>query len=245
MKILTIANQKGGVGKTTLAAILLYLLSEKKKVLGIDFDPQANLTLTFFHSLSENTPTTYDFLMNRVFEPVTTGKFDLIPSSLSLARAEPELLSATAKEYRLLKAISKIQKDYDLIIIDTPPNLGVLTINSLMASDGLIIPVECRFYGLAGLKHLFSILEELKEYTQKNIYILGIVPTFYEKRSTLHQDALNEISTLPFKVFPPILKRASLLRFSTNQMLELDEDLKKSFDAITEEIIKWLNSKNQ
>jgi chromosome partitioning protein len=246
MKILAVVNQKGGVGKTTLVSILLHLLSQKEiKILGIDLDPQANLTLTFIKRIPEDEYiTSYHLLIKGIFDPIELEGFDFIPSSLLLANAEPELLSAPAREYRLSRALSKIQKPYEIVIIDTPPSLGVLTLNALMASHSILIPTETKFYGLAGLKHLFKILEELKEYAQKTVEILGIIPTFYEKNVSLHKEVIEELKGLPYKIFPPIPKRSAFQYASAsgkNPIKEgLDPETQETLNIITQEVINWL-----
>jgi chromosome partitioning protein len=243
MKILSVANQKGGVGKTTLVSLLIYLLSDRLKLLAVDMDPQAHLTLSLLNDIPEEN-TSYHLLMKGIFQPVKVQNFELIPAFIGLANAEVELASAPAREYRLRKAISKINPKYDLVIIDTPPSLSFLTLNALMASDGVLIPTETRYYGLASLKHLFRVLNELTELTEKKIEILGIVPTFYEKIVILHQDALEELRRLPYRVFKPIPKR-SIFQYASikgvNLLSKLDTETKETLEEIKKEVLKWLN----
>jgi chromosome partitioning protein len=248
MKTIAIVNQKGGVGKTTITSTLLHLLSNNNlKVLGIDLDPQANLSLTLLKKIpNDEEITSYHLLTAGRFEPAKLENFDLIPSSLLLANAEPELLSAPAREYRLSKALKKIEGMYDVVVIDTPPNLGTLTLNALMASDGILIPVETRFYGLAGLKHLFEILDELKEFANKNVDIIGIIPTFFEKGVSIQKEVLEELKSLNYKVLPPIPKRSAFQYASVSGKSVFDEGLDKEtqevLKTLSDEVIKWLEN---
>lgn len=244
MKIISIVNQKGGVGKTTLAFNLAHLLKDRGyRILAVDLDPQANLTLSVLGEIPEEA-SSYEMLLNGKISIKKSKSYDIIPSSLSLATVEPKLLSAIAKEYRLLKALQKIDENYDVIIIDTPPNLGILTLNALIASDGILIPVETRFYGLVGLKHLMDVLQEIKEYLDRKIEIIGIVPTMYEKNVSLHKEALEELKNLPFKVFPPIYKRTAFQYASaTGQPVykeSIDKETFENLKTIAKEVEIWL-----
>jgi len=241
MKVLTITNHKGGVGKTTLVGVLLHNLCSHIKVLGIDLDPQAHLTLLFSESpFDENLITSYEFLIKKVFNPIKLKNFDLIPSNLKLATAELELINMHAREYRLKKALESIPQNYDLVLIDTPPSLSVLTLNAIFASDGILIPVETKLFGLAGLSYLLKVLDELKEYAEINI--LGIVPTFYEKQITLHKEVLEKLETLPYRVFSPIPKRSAFQYFVETKELNLDKETKTAIDEIVKEVLKWVKT---
>jgi len=248
MKTLSIINQKGGVGKTTITFNLGHLLSESGiKVLLIDMDPQSNLTLSILENIPES-ESTYELLLNGEIPIRKLQKFDFIPASLNLFTAEPKLHSAIAKEFRLQKAIEKIERQYDIILIDTPPNLGVLTINSLIASDGILIPVEMSIYSLIGIKHLFEILSEIKDLLSKEIEIVGIIPTMYDKRIMLHQEILEELKSMPYKVFNPIYRRSAFQygAVSKNPVHKenLDEETIKNLEYLKEEVIKWLKEKD-
>ncbi|MFZ8861903.1 MAG: ParA family protein, partial [Thermocrinis sp.] len=180
MKTLAVVNHKGGVGKTTLTVVLLHLLAEQGlKVLAVDLDPQANLTLCLTQNISEDIPQSYHLLIKGSSQPISLGNIDLIPSSLLLSQAEFELVSMHARELRLKRALSTFNS-YDLILVDTPPNLGILTINALIASDGVLLPVETQFFSLSGLKHIFRVMQELEEYTGIKTQVVALAPTFYE-----------------------------------------------------------------
>jgi len=222
MKTLAVVNHKGGVGKTTLTIALLHLLAERGlKVLAVDLDPQANLTLCLTQNISEDIPQSYHLLIKGSSHPISLGNIDLIPSSLLLSQAEFELVS---------------------ILVDTPPNLGILTINALIASDGVLIPVETQFFSLSGLKHIFRVMHELEEYIGIKIQIVGLAPTFYQKQVVLHHKVLEELQKLPYKVLPPIPKRVGFQYASINRgnLKQLDQETLKILSTYAEEVIKWL-----
>jgi chromosome partitioning protein len=242
MKTIAIVNQKGGVGKTTISAILLSFLSkEKLKVLGIDIDPQSNLSVIFLKQLP-NGPSSYDLLLGKSVEPLKLKEFDLVPSTLRLARVDQELSGVVAREYRLLKGLSKIKSAYDVIVIDTPPSLSLLTLNALLASDGIIVPTEAKFLGIVGLSHLWEVLREIKEYTDKEIDIIGIVPNLFEKQVNLQRDVLKKLRELQIKVFHPIPKRSTFQYFSLGErsLDALDSSAKKAIKDLIEGVLEWL-----
>jgi chromosome partitioning protein len=242
MKRLSVINHKGGVGKTTLTVSLLRLLSQRGiKVLGIDLDPQASLTLCLLQNISEDKPNSYNLLLEGTVPIFHVDEIDIIPSSLMLSKAEFELSSLPARELRLSKVLSSI-KGYDLVIIDTPPNLGILTINSLMASDGIIIPLETQFFSLSGIKHLFKVMEELTKYTDKEFNIICVAPTFYEKNVGLHTKVLEELKKLPYPILPPIPKRVGFQYASVSKgdLNNLDKETLNTLNVYTEEVLLWL-----
>jgi chromosome partitioning protein len=242
MKTLAVVNHKGGVGKTTLTTALLHLLAEQGlKILAIDLDPQANLTLCLTQNISEDIPQSYHLLIKGSSQPISIGNMDLIPSSLLLSQAEFELVSMHARELRLKRALSTFN-GYDLILIDSPPNLGILTINALIASDGVLIPVETQFFSLSGLKHIFMVMQELEEYTGIKTRVVGLAPTFYEKQIVLHNKVLEELQKLPYKVLPPIPKRVGFQYASINRgdLKQLDQETLKILSTYAEEVIRWL-----
>lgn len=187
--VISIANQKGGIGKSTTAQALgagLYL--KGYKTLLIDLDPQGNITYTAGADITKSTA--YDLLINRasideVIQSTKQGR--IIPANERLSNLDLEL-STTGKEYRLKEALEPIKKNYDYIIIDTPPALGILTINALTASDSLIIPSQADIYSLQGIGQLYKTIEAVKMYTNPKLKIQGILLTRYHTRTILNRD---------------------------------------------------------
>ncbi len=247
MKVLSVVNQKGGVGKTTITFNLAHFLVEAGvKTLVIDMDPQSNLTLSVLGEIPEK-DTSYEMLIDGSL-PIREGElFDFVPASLTLFTAEPRLHSAIAKEFRLSRALTKFENKYDIVLVDTPPNLGILTINALTASNGIIVPVEMGLYSLAGLKHLIEILDELKEYLQKEIEIVGIVPTMYDKRITLHEEIIEELRKMSFKIFPPVYRRSAFQYSNASRQPvyreNLDIETLENLKVLVKEVLIWLEKK--
>jgi len=190
MKTIAIINQKGGVGKSTTAEALAEGLACKgNRVLLIDLDAQGSVTLTA--EITPNKPTAYEVLtrQNKIGEAIQKrkGRADILPSSKNLARLDVEL-TATGKEYRLREQIKPILTDYDFIIIDTPPALGILTINALTAADGIIIPTQADIYSLQGIGQLAETLEAIQSYTNPNLKLAGILLTRYNARNVISRD---------------------------------------------------------
>ena len=243
MKVISIVNQKGGVGKTTLSFNLSHLLGDAGiRILTIDLDPQSNLTLSVLGEIPDK-GTSYDMLMEGSLPLRKVDSFDFIPASLELFMAEPRLHSAIAKEFRLSKALEKLSDEYDVVLVDTPPNLGILTINALTASNGIIIPVEMGLYSLAGLKHLMEVLDEIKEYLHREIEIVGVVPTMYDRRVALHQEVLEELERMSFKVFPPVFRRSAFQYSNASRQPVHKENIDKetlgNLKTLAEEVVKW------
>ncbi len=189
------ANQKGGVAKTTSTLNLGVAFRELGlKVLCIDLDPQGNLTMSQGLNPDDIERSMFDVLVHKLplEEIVHTGEIDLAVSSIDLAGAELALSSMIGRERALEKALLSVKAHYDYILIDTPPSLGLLTINALVASDGVIVPVQCEYLSLRGLVQLENTLTMIRENLNPNVEIVGILPTMFDRR-TLHSREAIEI----------------------------------------------------
>lgn len=198
-KILTISNHKGGVGKTTSTMNIGAGLNRlKQKVLLIDLDPQANLTQCLGASGEENN-IYFNLKGTKKAEPLNISKgLDLIPSHIDLSGAEIELTAEIGREYKLKKLIEPLKKDYDVIIIDSPPSLGLLTINSLSAADYVLLPLQAEYLALQGLTKLLEVIDLVKETTNPALQIGGVFITRFDKRKVLNKN-VSEIIEKEFK----------------------------------------------
>lgn len=199
MKIISFANHKGGVGKTTTVANVGYCLAHKNnlKVLMIDMDPQANLT-THFGLYNRPQYSTYEVLRGTVSIqqcalPLHPG-LHLIPSSLDLTNVETELLGATGREFILREALDGLQH-YDVILVDTPPSLGILTINAFTASTDICVVVQTEFFALQGLAKLYEIISIVQKRTNPKLTVSGVVATMFDKRKGMHLEAFQALES--------------------------------------------------
>jgi chromosome partitioning protein len=194
-RVISFANQKGGVAKTTTTLNLGVALAERElKVLLVDLDPQGNLTMS--QGLNPDTieRSMFDVLVHRlpIQEVIHHTEVDLAVSSIDLAGAELALSSMIGRERALEKALAPVRESYDFVLVDTPPSLGLLTINALVASNGVIVPVQCEYLSLRGLVQLENTLSMIRENLNPDVGIEGILPTMYDKR-TLHSREAVEI----------------------------------------------------
>lgn len=211
-KIYAVVNQKGGVGKTTTAVNLTAALTEAgKRVLLCDFDPQANATSGLGVDKRKIKHSVYDVIINdipAVDAVVKTNFGDVLPSSPDLAGAGVELLSVPDPSYRLKNALNTVKDQYDVIFIDCPPSLEMLTVNGLAASDGIVVPVQCEYYALEGLADLMTTLRLMKKRINPALEIFGVVLTMFDGRTNFSTQVAQEVRRhFPGKVFATVIPR--------------------------------------
>jgi len=213
-QIISVTNQKGGVGKTTTTMNLsAYLANEGSRVLLIDLDPQGNSTSGIGIDRSKIQKSLYDVLINETHprEAIYKTKYEnlhILPSAVVLAAAEVELVSHLAREHKLKNALAKISDDYDYIFLDSPPSLGLLTVNGLTASDKILIPVQAEYFALEGLGQLLHTVQRIKANLNPKIDLLGVLLTMYDKRTILSRQVETEVKKhFPGKVFETIVPR--------------------------------------
>ncbi len=217
-RIISIVNQKGGVGKTTTAINLAsYLAKLGNFVLLVDLDPQANATSGIGVDYKNIDSGLYEVLigphsLHQVTISVNPENLRLVPANQNLAGANIELVTQPEREYRLLNKLIEIQNNYDYIIIDSPPSLGLLTINGLVASNEVLIPVQCEYFALEGLGQLLNTINLVKQYIKPNLNILGALMTMYDDRNKLARDVFDELYRyFPNKIFRTVIPRSSKL----------------------------------
>ena len=211
-KIIAVVNQKGGVGKTTAAVNLTACLHELgTKVLLCDFDPQANATSGMGVDKKKIKHSVYDAVINGVpaRDAVVPTKFgDVLPSSPDLAGAGVELVTMERPHYRLAESLAAIKDQYDLIFIDCPPSLEMLTLNALAAADGILIPVQCEYYALEGLSDLMSTMRMVKRRINPNLEIFGVMLTMFDGRTNFSTQVAQEVRRhFPGKVYATVIPR--------------------------------------
>ncbi|HEX8973899.1 MAG TPA: AAA family ATPase [Patescibacteria group bacterium] len=258
-KIISLINQKGGVGKTTTAInVATYLAAAGKSVLLVDLDPQGNASSGLGIDINNLQKGLYHTLIGaehprNVILRSREINHDIMPSSQDLAGAGVEMVHMDNREFKLYEVLRQIRTDYDYIIIDSPPSLGLLTINGLVASDAVLIPVQTEYYALEGLSQLLQTIELVQKHLQPNLKIMGAVLTMYDRRNRLSRQVVNEMRKhFPGHVFDSVIPRSvrlaeapsygkSILSFDSlskgarsyknlvREMLERDEEEKKKF----------------
>ena len=213
-KIIAIANQKGGVGKTTTAINLSTCVAEKgKKVLLIDIDPQGNATSGVGITKNPEDKSIYDVLVNEepivnIIKPTIIKNLHICMSSINLAGAEVELVSLMSRETRLKRAIEEIEDQYDYIFMDCPPSLGLITLNAFAAATSILVPIQCEYYALEGLGQLVNTIKLVQKNLNKDLEIEGVVMTMYDSRTRLSNQVYEEVKKyFGDKVFNTVIPR--------------------------------------
>lgn len=250
--VIAISNQKGGVGKTTsVLNIGVFLAEAGKKVLLIDIDPQANLTsgLGIRDENNKDFKSVYDVMVNNVkakdvIQKTRFANLDIMPSAIELAGAEVEMVNAMSRESILKRALDEIKNDYDFILIDCPPSLGLLTINSHVASDKVLIPVQAEYYALEGLGQLINTINMIKTHLNSSLEVGGVVLTMFDSRTNLAKDIAVELKKFfDNKLFDTVIPRNVKLSEAPSHGLsvheyEPDSTGSKAYERLTSEILE-------
>lgn len=254
-KVISIANQKGGVGKTTTAVNLSACIAQKgKKVLLIDIDPQGSATSGLGVEAHDDT-SIYNVLVDDVaikdtLQPTIVKKLDVCPSNINLAGAEIELVSMVSRETRLKNAIEEVRDAYDYIFIDCPPSLGLITLNAFTASDSVLVPIQCEYYALEGLGQLINTIKLVQKHLNKELVIEGVVLTMFDARTNLSTQVAREVEKyFGNKVFQTIIPRNIRLSEAPSHGLPIsmyDPDSKgaETYKKLAKELIT-LNEKGE
>ncbi len=248
-RVFAVVNQKGGVGKSTTAVNLSACLGELgHKTLLLDLDPQGNATSGYGLNRSQRSECVYDALLSDVplealIEPVEIEHVFVVPATIQLAGAEIELVSALSRENRLKNVLAPVLGDFEFVIIDCPPSLGLLTINALTAAGGLIIPIQCEYYALEGLSKLLDSVRLVRSHLNANLEVFGVAMTMYDSRTRLSQQVVEEVRDFfEDRVFETLIPRTVRLSESPSfgQPITLYDPLGKgaaAYRSLAKEVV--------
>ena len=249
-RVIAVANQKGGVGKTTTAINLSACLAEKgQKVLAIDMDPQGNMTSGLGIDKDEVEKNIYDLMIGQVgveevLQKEAIENLDIIPTSIDLSAAEIELIGVDDKEFIIRNAVQPIKDDYDYIIIDCPPSLSMLTINAMTTADSVLVPIQCEYYALEGLSQLIYTINLVKDRLNPKLTINGVVFTMYDGRTNLSMQVIENVrNNLNQTIYDTIIPRGVRLAEAPSHGLPITQyDNRstgaKAYMALAKEVIE-------
>lgn len=250
-RVIAIVNQKGGVGKSTTAVNLgAYLACAGKQVLVVDIDPQGNATSGLGVEKSEVEHCIYAVLIGGlnikdVIRPTEVGGLEIAPATIALAGAEIELVPQMSREFRLKRSLEPIVDEYDYILIDSPPSLGLLTVNGLTAAHGVLVPIQSEYYALEGLSQLMNTIEMVQTHLNPQLQVDGVVITMFDARTNLSQAVLEDVKAFfgrRIKVYDTVIPRNIRLSEapSFGQPIVLYDDRSKgaqAYRALAEEVL--------